>query len=263
MSFTLQDLASDLGIDVSTLAPDKRTKWDGYLGEADTKYRQATEAQRAAQETLEQAKREQQVIDENITKFGLTEANTAALRANNAALQAALEEVKKQGFNIDVPSLPQSSVKTVDPQEEFRNRVTNGFAQIGDTLNFFSQYQSVFGRPYDGDISALTDEAARSRMSFRDFAERKFDFAGERAKKAQAELDRKIQEGVQAGVKKYQEEHPVTAGNPEFVRGGPSRHPIVSKPREAADRKSFANLSTREKIAQSVSRSRAALKESA
>ena len=88
MAFTLDVLAQELGIDPATLAAkgDVVAKWNGYLGEADTKYTQATAAQKAAEKALEDVKNEQATIDQNIAAFGMTEANVIALRANNAAM---------------------------------------------------------------------------------------------------------------------------------------------------------------------------------
>ena len=63
---------------------------------------------------MEDAQALQRVIDENIRTAGLTETNMAQLQANNAALTAALasrdaaiEEIKKQGFTgLNIPALP-------------------------------------------------------------------------------------------------------------------------------------------------------------
>ena len=166
MAFTLTDLASELGIEVSTLQskPDVVAKWNGYLSEADTKYTQATNAQKDAETKLEAVKNEQRVIDENIASFGMTEANVAALRANNAAMEASLKALKEQGFDVKIPEAPKAETKTeFDP---------NGFrADVNRTLiegfNVNNRYQRLFGKALPDDVDALAREASRARMPFR------------------------------------------------------------------------------------------------
>jgi hypothetical protein len=258
MAFTLTDLASELGIEVSTLQskPDVVAKWNGYLSEADTKYTQATNAQKDAETKLEAVKNEQRVIDENIASFGMTEANVAALRANNAAMEASLKALKEQGFDVKIPDAPKAT-----PQAEFD---PNGFrADVNRTLiegfNVNNRYQRLFGKALPDDVDALAREASQARMSFSQYVAQKYNFAGEEKRQQDVATKAHDEQISAAAVKKYQEEHPVTAGNPDLQRGVASRHPQIVRQREAGDHKQFANLPARQKISQSVARSRTAL----
>lgn len=260
MAFTVQDLASELGIDVSTLKPEGVNKWNGYLTEADTKYSQATAAQREAKEALEEAKRDQSAIDEQIQKFGVTEARLAEVEAANAAYKAALETARASGLNIDLSGIrTPAKVDPVDPTKQLEQTLRSGFAQMGDALRVQTRYQAVYGKPFVDDPVKLVDEAMAARMSVSDYAEQKYKFSAETEKQRQAEVQAKIDAGVQAGVKKYQEDHPVTAGHPSLRGGVPSQFSKVYKPRNEQEKTDFRRMSPRDRIASSVSRVREAL----
>lgn len=262
MAFTLDTLAQELGIDPSTLhaKSDVVAKWNGYLSEADTKYSQATAAQNEARETLEQARRDQSAIDTEITKFGISEVRVAELESANAAMRAALDKAKESGLNIDLSGIRQPTVATpADPNKAFQDSMRNGFSQMGDALRAQTRYQAVYGKPFVDDPVKLVDEAIAAKMSVSDYAERKYKFSEESEKQRQAEVQRKIDEGVQAGVTKYKEDHPVTNGHPGLARGRDSAHSKIFAPRDAKEQSDFRKLSPRERIAASVSRVRQAV----
>lgn len=255
MGFSINDLATELGIDVSTLKPDAVSKWNGYLTQADTQYRESSQSKKDALDALEAAKREQAAIDEQIKKYGETEVTTSELRAANAALTAALEEVKKSGFNVNMPNLPTHKAEPVDPNKALQDKMTQGFSLFGKALKVQNKYQSIFGKPFADDIEALANEASQQRMDMYDYAAKKFDFAGEesrRQKEAQTAHDAQVSA---AAVKKYQEDNP--RRTPMDERGVASRHPQIFKPRDAAEGRKFANLPPKERLAQSVARGRA------
>ncbi len=259
MAFTVEALAAELGIDPATLQakPDAVKKWNGYLTEADTKYTQATAAQAAARETLEQAKRDQQAIDEQIKSFGLTEARVAELQTANAALNAAIEEVKKQGLNVDLSKLPTPTKhEAVDPTKALESRLQTGFSQMGAALRVQTRYQAVFGKPFTDDPVKLIDEALAARLPVDQYAEQKYKFADEEQRRSAAELQAKIDAGVQAGITKYKEENPVTRGHDGLAPGVASRIGKIFKPRNAQETNDFRKLSPRDRIAASVSRAR-------
>lgn len=259
MSFTLDTLADELGIPRETLSAksDVVAKWNGYLSEADSKYTQATAAQKAAETTLEAAKNEQRVIDENIAKFGMTEANILALQANNAAMEASLKKLKEQGLDVTIPTAPVINKPAEFDPNSFRNDVNTtlkyGFKASND-------YQRIFGKPIPDDIDVLANEAAQQRMPFMDYVAKKYDFAGEQQKKTQAAAAAHDAEIRAAAVKEYQEKNPVVQGNADLQRGVASRHPHIVRERPGQENKTFSNLPARSKIAQSVSRTREALK---
>ena len=262
MPFTLDNLAAELGIDPATLQakPEVTAKWNGYLSEADTKYTRATAAQKDAQEKLELAQRDQQAIDEQITNFGVSETRLAELQASNAALNAALEEVKKQGLNVNMPNLPTPKAPSApDPVKTVEQLMRGNFANMGQAMQIQARYQSIFGKPFTDDPVKLIDEANAARLPVAQYAEQKYKFSEETAKQQQAELQRKIDEGVKAEVTKYKEEHPVTAGHPGLTHGLASKHPQIFKPRSTQETNDFRGMSVRDRVATSVSRVKAAL----
>lgn len=255
MAFTLDVLAQELGIDVATLKPEAVAKWNGYLTEADTKYISATQAQKDADAKLAAVKNEQKVIDDNIAAFGLTESNVIALRANNAAMEATLKELKAQGLDVKIPEAPTVPKPNEFNPDTFRQDVNNSLI-LGFDMN--NRYQRLYGTAMPDDLSVLIREAQQVRKPLTQYVAEKYDFAGkETALKTEAQTKRDA-EVAAAAVKKYQEEHPVTQGNPELQRGVASRYPTMPK-REAGDNKNFANMSARQKIAASVGRTRQAL----
>jgi hypothetical protein len=266
MAFTLDTLAQELGIDPSTLhaKSDVVAKWNGYLSEADTKYSQATAAQREAVETLEQAKRDQSAIDDQIQKFGVSEVRVAELESANAAYRSALEKAKESGLNIDLSGIRQpTAVTPADPNKTLQDQLKTGFSQMGAALRAQARYQSVYGKPFTDDPVKLIDEAIAARMPVEQYAEQKYKFGEETEKQRQSEVQAKIDAGVSAGVKKWQEDHPVTNGHPGLARGRDSVHSKIFKPRDAQEQNDFRKMSPRDRIAASVSRVRQAVASSA
>jgi hypothetical protein len=262
MAFTLDTLAQELGIDPSTLhaKSDVVAKWNGYLSEADTKYSQATTAQREAAETLEQAKRDQTAIDDQIQKFGVSEVRVAELESANAAYRSALDKAKESGLNIDLSGIRQPSVATpADPNKTLHDTMRAGFSQMGDALRVQTRYQSVYGKPFVDDPVKLVDEAIAAKMSVNDYAERKYKFSEEQTRQTKAAEDARVQAGIDAGVKKWREDNPVTAGHPGLARGRDSMHSKIFKPRDAQEQSDFRKMSPRDRIAASVSRVRQAV----
>src|SRR5271170_5929078 len=146
MAFSLDVLAQELGIPLETLQakPEVTAKWNGYLNEASTQYTQATAAQKDAEAKLAAVENEQRVINDQIASFGMTEANVAALRANNAAMEASLKTLKEQGFAVNIPEAPvvtQPKTNEFDPNA-FRNDVNSTLAQ---GFNVMNRYQRLFG----------------------------------------------------------------------------------------------------------------------
>lgn len=259
MAFNLSDLATELGIDPATLAAKGEVvaKWNGYLSEADTKYTQATAAQRAAEEKLEAVQREQQAIDANIASFGMTEANVIALRANNAAMEATLKSLKEGGLDVNIPAMPAAATPTpgvFDPakfQQDVNATLVAGF-------NANNRYQRLYGKALPDDVDVLAREAAAARQPFDVYVAQKYDFKGEETRQTAAAQTKRDEEIRSAAVKEYQEKNPVTAGHHELQRGVASRHPQLAAQRQPTD-KGFANMSTRQKIAQSVGRTQQVL----
>lgn len=252
MAFTLDTLAAELGIDPATLQAKGEVvaKWNGYLTQADTQYREA-------KTSLEQAQREQQAIDEQIQKFGVTETRLAELESANAAYKAALETAKGQGVNIDLSGIRQPAAAVQqDPIKTVESLMRSNFANMGAAMRVQAQYQGVYGKPFADDPVKLIDEATAARMPVEQYAEQKYKFGEEREKQRQADVQAKIDAGVKAGVTKWQEDHPVTKGNPSLAAGLASKHPQVFKPRTSQETNDFRKMSPRDRIAASVARVR-------
>lgn len=262
--FTLETLATELGIDPATLQakPDVAAKWNGYLSEADTKYREASQAKADAEASLKRIEDEQKTINDQIEKFGLTEARYDALQANYAAMEAQLKVFKEKGYDVNLPNTP-APVPAVDPQKKFQTDTVNAFNNWGNAMKVTARYQAIYGKPFTDDPVKLIEEAVAARLPVEQYAEQKYKFAEETQRQSAAELERKIAAGVEAGINKYKEEHPITAGNPDLHPGRASRNPYIMKKAEAQDTRKFANLSGREKIAASVGRTITALKSQA
>lgn len=258
---TIAELATELGLDVSTFKPDAVAKWNGYLTDADTQYQTAKQLQVASEANLRKVQEEQDAINTYIDQYGTSETTNAALRANNAAMEATLKSLKEQGIAVDLPTpvaqpTNNKPVANAFDADKFRTQVGSTMAQ-GFNLN--NKFQTLFGKPLPDDIEVLASEAQSARKPLYQYAAEKYDFAGEEKRKSEAASKAHDESVAAAAVNKYKEENPNTSGNPFQTPGGDSRYPQILKPRDAKDLKSFANLSPREKIAQSVARSREAI----
>lgn len=258
---TIEELATDLGIDLATANPESVTKVRTYFAEAATQYRTATELKEASEANLRKVQEEQDAINTYIEQYGASEQTNAALRANYAAMEAQLKSLKEQGIPVEIPTAPVSPAaklpvaNTFDP-DKFADRMGSVVSQSIDASN---KYLALFGKPMPDGLEMLAAEARQARKSVGQYAAEKYDFAGEEKRKADVAAKAHDESVGAAAVKKYQEDHPNTAGNPFMNPGSESRHPQILKPRDAKDARSFANLSPREKIAQSVARSREAI----
>lgn len=255
--FTLETLAAELGIDPATLQakPEVAAKWNGYLTKADSQYTSAAQMRTEAEAQLAAVKAEQTAIDEKITSFGMTEAELSTLRANYAALEAQAKALQAQGFKLTVPDMP----KGPTPKEFNAQEFANTFAvNMGHALTLSNKSIELFGKPITEDWNQLSNEAVHARMSLNDYVSQKYKFGEAEQKKTAEATAKRDAEIATAAVKKYQEEHPITAGHPDLARGVASRHPQIVRQRDSTP-KNFANMSARDKIAQSVSRTRTAI----
>jgi hypothetical protein len=242
---TVEEILADLGVTLDPAKADSAKKWNGQLSTLETGSAQKLAD---AQKALQDAQALQRVIDDNIAANGLTEANMAQLRANNAALSAALEEVKKAGFTgINIPNLPPAN-PTKDPMKELESLIVKGFTNVGQTLNIANRYQRVFGHPMPDDPGTLADEAAARRMDVVAYAEQKYGFAAAEQKAQQEATAKREAEIRAAAVAEYKEKNPNTAGHPELNPGMPSNYPAIPKPRDGASVREMAGMTTRQKI---------------
>lgn len=249
---TVEEILADLGVTVDPAKAANVTRWNTTLA---TSQSEATQKLADAQKSLQDAQALQRVIDDNIRTAGLTETNIAQLQANNAAMAAALESIKKQGFTgITIPEMPNPAANTKNPMDELSNLINKGFTQMGQTLNEMNRYQRVFGQPLPDDPAMLADKAAAARMSVHDYVEQTYRVS-DKEKQIAADATAKRESDLKAqGAKEWQDAHPSTAGHPELNGGMPSNYPTMPKPREATTVRDFAALPARQKIADAMTR---------
>lgn len=250
---TVAEIAAELGIPAETLAAkaDVVNKWNGYFSEAENKSTQGAKA-------LADAQALQQVIDQNIASFGITESTNIQLQAQIEALKAAQKTLADNGVKIDLNLPTAPAAKSAD--EQFREKVVAGFTQMGQALQVQNRYMSVFGKALPDDPVKLADEAAGNRMSVSDYAERKYGFAAEETRKSTEAQAKREQEIRESAVREYREKNPSVAGHPELNGGLPSNYPAIPAPRDAKDLRTFAALPAREKIADAMNRAMQATK---
>jgi hypothetical protein len=254
---TIQEIAAELGIPAETLTAkaDVVTKWNTHFAEADT---ETAEAARK----LEEAQNLQRAVDDQIAKFAVNESSVIQLQAQLAAVKAAQVELEKNGVKLDL-NLPTNVPEQKDPTAALLERVTGGFAQIGQAMAVQNRYFNVYGKALPDDPRVLADEANAHRMSLEAYANQKYSFAAEEQRKAAAASQKQMDDYAATKVKEWQEAHPSVMGHPELNGGMPSGYAAMPKPRETKDVRTFAALPTRDKIADAMRRATEAAKPAA
>lgn len=258
---TIQEIAAEMGVDLSTVKPEFVTRISGLVTDADKQFQSATQLKEASEANLRQVQQEQDEINRYIEQYGASEQTNAALRANYAAMEAQLKSLKEQGIPVEIPAAPaapttkQPTTPAFNP-DQFADRMGSVLSQSIDASN---KHLALYGKPMPDSLETLAAEAKQARKTVGQHAAEKYDFSGEEKRKSEAAAKAHDEAVAAAAVKKYQEDHPNVAGNPFQARGESSSFPQILKPREAKDQRAFANLSPREKIAQSVARSREAI----
>lgn len=245
---TVEEILADLGIPAETIAAkkDNIASWNGKMAASAT---EAAQKLADAQKALQDAQNLKSVIDADIAANGVNESNLAQLRASNAAMTAALAEVKKAGFTgITIPDFPTNTPAAVDPITGMKTLVVDGFTKIMQLQNAQNKYQRIFGKPLPDDPTALADEAAARRLDVNTWAEQKYGFAA--AEQTQrADAAKKHDETIAAkAVEDWKAAHPVTNGHPELGAGVPSNYPNIPKPSDAKGVREMAGKSPMEKI---------------
>lgn len=247
MALSLEEILTDLGIAPEAYAgkADALKGWNGKISASET----------AAEKKLADAQALDRVINDNIANFGMNETNIAELRANNAAMKAALEEVKKSGFSgINIPDLPRTGATDLDPNKQFQDNVTRGFAQMGQAMNAINRYYRVMGQPLPEDPTQLADNAARARLTVDQYVEQTYKLGDAERTKTAAASQKAMDEYAEKKLTEYKEKNPSVAGHPELNGGMPSNYPAMPKPRESKDIRSFSSMSTRDKIQSAMTR---------
>jgi hypothetical protein len=120
------------------------------------------------------------------------------------------------------PGSPTFSMEAID------QRLGNGISNIGWAMQ---EYQKLSGGGFLPDsFDTLAEEAHNSRLPFRDYVARKYDFAGKQAemqRKQQEEHDAKIRQDTEAQAdRKWAEK---IGSNPDVHIGQPSRFAEVAR----------------------------------
>lgn len=238
---TVAELAQEMGIDLSTVPANFVSKLDGMYSES--------------QQNFSLAKREREQTSEYIANYATQTSRAAAVEAENAGLRATLTTLKEKGIEVTIPAAPSGAPKnpaSFDPQG-FKGEV--GF-MLGQAIDASNAYLRLYGKPLPESIEALASEANGRRMKPYDWAAQKYGFADKEKEQKTAEQKAHDDAVSAAAVEKYKAEHPVTTGNPDLQHGRDSRSPTLPKPLQGQDLANFANLPARERIAQSIARSR-------
>lgn len=259
---TVEELATELGIDIATAKPEGLTKVRGFLGDVDRKYSEAQTLAETAQANLRKVQEEQDEINRYIAQYGESETTNAALRANYAAMEAQLKTLREQGIDVKLPdALPANR-----PAANGNPPANNGFdagkfaSNMGSLVNqgfkVANKYLALTGNPMPDDIEDLMGKASAAGKSLYDYAAEKYDFAGIERRKAEDAQKKHDDEVAAKAVREYQEKHPNAGANPLVNGGVESQFPQILKPRETKDFSEFARMSPRQKVAASVARTR-------
>lgn len=250
----VEDILAALDVAVDPAKTALIQEWNGKLSASET---DAQTKFADAQKQLTDAQALQRVIDDNITRAGLTETNMAQLQANNAALtsalasrDAAIAEIKKAGFTgLNIPDLPAVNQPTApDPMKTLQETIVKGFTQMGQTLNEMNRYQRITGKVLPEDPATIADRAAQARLSVHDYMESTYKLTElERTQTATAAQKDKDDYAAKK-LEEWKAANPVTAGHPDLNGGRPSNYPNIPKPRDAKSIREFSAMSPMQKI---------------
>jgi hypothetical protein len=245
---TVEEILADLGIPAETIAAkkDNIAAWNGKLTTSAT---ESAQKLADAQKALQDAQNLKHVIDEDIAKNGVNESNLAQLRASNAAMSAALAEVKKAGFTgITIPDFPTTNPAPPDPMANLTTLITNGFTTAGQMQDLSARYFRATGKPLPDNPTALADEAAKRRMDLATWGEQKYGLTAIEQKATADRAQKEKDDYAHAKVEEWKAAHPITNGHPELGAGVPSNFPNIPKPSDAKGVREMAGKSPMEKI---------------
>ena len=238
---TVEEILADLGVDPATIASKKDAvaSWNGKL---------TASATEAAQK-LADAEALHRVIKEDIDKNGINETSMAQLRASNAAMTAALAEVKKAGFTgITIPDFPTNTPPAVNPIDSLKNLIVDGFTRTSQVQDLSARYLRATGKPLPDDPSVLVNEAAARRMDVAAWGEQKYGLTAIETQARAAASQKEKDDYAATKVEEWKAAHPITNGHPELGSGVPSNYPNIPKPSNAEGVKAMAGKSPMEKI---------------
>lgn len=235
---TVEELLKSKGIaeDVITGLPkDVIGHLTSYVSEADTKLQTATEAATTAEEARRQAELEKQEIDKYVTDYGNSLTKTSSIEAKNAALTAYLTKLKADGFAV-----PEELVSG-EPGKKTPVRAEGGILDEGQILGKVGMVMSqwfdannehirLFGVPIPDDSTSLNMEATRARKPLGEFAAEKYKFKETRVAKAKANDDKRIADGIKAGMEEERRKDAEARGSNPNLRNGESSRASLVKP---------------------------------
>jgi len=262
MPLTVAQIAAELGIDQATLASKAEiiSRYDSQISGWEKSASEAQTTLQEAQKLKAQAETLQATIDQNIANFGINESTTIQLQAHLEAVKAAAKTLEEKGgvkLDLNLPTIGAKPV--VDPMDNLKGLIVQGFTNINQTQEVNNRYLSLFGKPMPDSPSALADEAAQRRMSVTAWADQKYGLSTKQQEVQQAATAAHEKQIREDAVKEYREKNPSLAGNPDLNGGFPSNYPQVPQPRDGKTVREFAGMSTREKIQNAMSRAKEAV----
>src|ERR1700677_4525390 len=207
---TVEELATEMGIDLATAKPEGVAKFRTFVADTNRQHAEASTLAAQAESNLRKVKEEQDAITKHIERYGGYEDTHAALRANNAAMEAQLKTLKESGLNVNLPGeLPKRTVTepgkaTFDP-DKFRGAVSTTIADLTDLNN---KHLFLYGKPLPDRSNALADEARAAGKSLYEYGAQKYDFAGAETKKSQESQAAHDAEVAAKAVKEFREKNP-------------------------------------------------------
>jgi hypothetical protein len=245
---TIAELAQQMNVDITALPQEFVGKLDGFYSEGERLRTDATH-------NYELAKREREQTNEYISNYAGNTTRVATLEAENAGLRTTLTTLKDKGIEVTIPAAPTGAPKEPASFDPKRFRGEMGY-MLGQAIDASNTYLRLYGKPLPESIESLAEEANARRLKPFEWAAQKYKFADKEGEISAADKKAHDDKVAADAVEKYKTEHPVTTGNPDMQRGRSSRSPALPKPMSGNDIATFANLPAREKVAQSIARSK-------
>jgi hypothetical protein len=249
---TLAELLKSAGIaeDVAAGVPKEvAAAIETHLTAADTKFLTASQKEERAAELERLVAQKEVELTNYVATYGSKLVDTSAKDAEIAGLRTALEKLKSDGFNVEIPPVsgkPAEPAKGANAVDEDKLLGKVGLT-MGSILNLNNEYARLYGQPLPDDINALYDEAKKNNYTnVLDYASKKYKFAEKREEQSaakQKEHDDKIRADATAEAERKAAER--YGSNPNLRGGEPSRNSMVPKIKSEDFQKSGGPMPTR------------------
>lgn len=241
---------------INGLPKDVAAAIETHLTAADEKFTSATQAQEKAAELQRLADLKEKEIADYVAQYGSKLVDTSAMQAELAAMKAAMAELEKQGFKVNIPSAPAGAKPAVPGSPAVGgNAVIDENAILGKVGSVMEQWFDannehirLFGQPIPVGSRELADEARRNKMSLADFAAKKFNFQSKREEISAAKIKEREDSIRKEEREKVAREYAERNGsNPNVRPGVTSNNSFVPRIKGDEFQKSSGNIPTRER----------------